>query len=432
MRMRRLACVLIGWFVFGNVGVSHSSVLGQVAISTKEWKQDLVFLQETIHRDYPFLFKKTTADEFDAALRKLQWELPEMEEHEIVVGLARLVASFKYGHTALRFRSGHFEYHKIPWNLYRFNDGIFVEGVQQEFEALLGGKVISIEGVPVEKAVEMIRPVVPAENESFFKGYGLAYLSIPEVLHAQRVTKELKSEFAVEIEKEGKRSVHSISAVPADDFPIQYGFTQNRDGWISVRKPDSTPLYLKQLGKKYFFEYLSEQKTVYVRQSQVQDEKEEPLPKFYKRVFEFIESNDVERLVLDVRLNGGGNNFKNKPVVTGIIQSKVNQRGKFFVVIGRRTFSACQNLVNELDNYTEVIFAGEPTGENVNFYGDNRRVKLPNSQLTVYLSFAWWQDKPPWINRDATYPRIKVEMTFEQYRTNQDPVLDAVLSYPEH
>ena len=43
-----------------------------------------------------------------------------------------------------------------------------------------------------------------------------------------------------------------------------------------------------------------------------------------------------------------------------------------FVIIGRRTFSACQNLVNELDNYTNAIFIGEPTAENINFYGDTR------------------------------------------------------------
>ncbi len=31
-------------------------------------------------------------------------------------------------------------------------------------------------------------------------------------------------------------------------------------------------------------------------------------------------------MVLDVRLNGGGNNYLNKPVVTGIIESKkINQ-----------------------------------------------------------------------------------------------------------
>ena len=99
------------------------------------------------------------------------------------------------------------------------------------------------------------------------------------------------------------------------------------------------------------------------------------------------------------------------------------------MIIGRRTFSACQNLVNELDNYTNAIFIGEPTAENINFYGDNRRVELPNSKLAVYLSFAWWQDKPQWENGDYTVPHLAIEPTFAEYSANEDPVLEAALNF---
>ena len=137
----------------------------------------------------------------------------------------------------------------------------------------------------------------------------------------------------------------------------------------------------------------------------------------------------MERLVLDLRLNGGGNNYKNKPVVTGIVAcQKINQRGKLFVIIGRRTYSACQNLVNELDNYTNAIFVGEPTSENINFLGDNRRLVLPKSKTPVFLSFAWWQDKPQWENGPWSQPDLAVGMRFEDYRDGRDPVLDAALA----
>ena len=159
-----------------------------------------------------------------------------------------------------------------------------------------------------------------------------------------------------------------------------------------------------------------------MRQSQIQDQPGKPIPEFYNEVFEFIDNHEVQRLILDVRLNGGGNNYKNKPIVTGVIRNeKINEVGKFFVIIGRRTFSACQNLVNELHTYTNAVFVGEPTGENLNFYGDNRPVTLPNSGLRAYLSFAWWQDKPQWENEDWLAPHVSATMTFEQYRTGADP-----------
>ena len=54
---------------------------------------------------------------------------------------------------------------------------------------------------------------------------------------------------------------------------------------------------------------------------------------------------------------------------------------------------------------------------------------LPNSKIPTFLSFAWWQDKAPWENADWLVPHTAVDMSFEDYKTNKDPVLDAALSY---
>ena len=407
-----------------------SSAYTQTTLSPADWQADLRFLQHTVHKDYPFLFKKTTAEEFDAEVDKLHREIPDLQEHEIFAGLARIVSSFQYGHTTIGFRGSPVKYHRLPVNLYWFNDGIYIEGVHKDYEGALGAKVLKVEGVPIEEALATIRPVTPAENDQFFKAHGLTFLCIPEVLHAQGVTKTLKNTITLTLEKDGKVVDQAFTAVEAHDFHNDYGFTKPGSEWLASRDNSKTPYYLKDPDKIYYFEYLPEHKTVYVRHSQIQDDPEEAIPAFYERVFDFIEKNDVERLVLDVRLNGGGNNYKNKPVVTGIIRTeKINQPGKLFVIIGRRTFSACQNLVNELDNYTNAIFVGEPTAENINFYGDNNRVELPNSKVPVYLSFAWWQDKPQWENGPWLAPQIAADMSFDDYRSNRDPVLDAALNF---
>ncbi|MCB9296276.1 MAG: tetratricopeptide repeat protein [Lewinellaceae bacterium] len=412
--------------------LSISTTYTQTTLTAKDWQEDLRFLQQTVHQDYPFLFKKTTAEAFDAAVEKLYAEIPKLQEHEILTGLSRIVSSFQYGHTVLGFRHSPVPYHKLPVNLYCFSDGIYVEGAHKDYEQALGAKVLKVEGKPVEEALAAIRPVVPAENDQFFKAYGLSYLAIPELLHAQGVADELKNTITLTLEKDGKVFDQTIAAVDAKghDAPTEYGFTKPENGWLATRDQSATPHYLKNLDKIYYYEYLPEHKTVYVRHSQIQDDPSEAIPAFYERVFDFIEKNDVERLVLDVRLNGGGNNYKNKPIVTGIIRTeKINQVGKLFVIIGRRTFSACQNLVNELDNYTNAIFVGEPTAENINFYGDNNPVELPNSKVTAYLSFAWWQDKPQWENGDWLAPHLAADMSFGDYRSNRDPVLDAALNF---
>ena len=406
----------------------HTSA--QKTLTTQQWQDDLKFLQTTIHSDYSFLFKKIAVTDFDIAVNALYKDIPNLQDHEIVVGLARIVSSFKYGHTALGFRNN---FHGLPVNLYHFNDGIYVQGVHKKYKQALGAKVTAIDGMSIEAALKAIYPVVPSENDQFFKAYGLGYLTSPEILHAQGVIRVLSNTVTLTLEKDGETFKVPFNAIANNERrPIQYGLVQQKGEWLDIRNQDKTPLYLKSLDKIYYYEYIPEKKTMYIRHSQIQDDPSENIPDFYDRVFSFIDKNEVERLIIDVRLNGGGNNYKNKAIVTRIIESKkINQVGKLYVIIGRRTFSACQNLVNELDNYTNAIFIGEPTGENINFYGDNRRVDLPNSKIPAFLSFAWWQDKPQWENDSWTVPQVAVEMSFSDYKTNKDPVLDAALSFSD-
>lgn len=423
---RNFAFILLVLFSLMSLGLS-----AQEKLSADDWQADLTFLQETVHKEYSFLFKKTTAEAFDQKVAALSAAIPTMQQHEIIAGFARIVSSFEYGHTSIRLGGGgDMAFHKLPLNLYHFSDGVYVEGAHQDNEKALGAKVLKVAGMPIADALSAVRPVVPAENDQFFKGYGLQYLLFPEVLHAQGITKELQQTVVLTLQKGEEVFDMAFTSGKMGALPTSYGFTKQEGEWRSAREQGTTPYYLQELDKHYYFKYLPEEKTVYVRYSQVVPDPSINIPDFYESVFNFIKSKEVEKLVLDVRLNGGGNNFNNKTLVTKVIASeKINQIGKFYVIIGRRTFSACQNLINEFDNYTNVIFVGEPSGENVNFYGDNRTVNLPNSKIPVRLSWAWWQDKPQWQNADWTAPHLAVDLSFAEYQSNQDPILKTALDF---
>jgi tetratricopeptide (TPR) repeat protein len=404
----------------------------QNQFTASQWQEDLKFLQEQVHQDYSFLFKKITAEEFDASVDELHKAIPTMADHEVFAGLTRIVSSFKYGHTRMGFRDSPVKLTQLPLAMYQFSDGMYVQGVHKDYPDALGAKVVAIEGVPIDQVLKAIYPLVPSENDQFFKAYGVLYATSPEFLHAQGITDTLRKSVQFTLEKDGKEFRVLVNAGDFMAMPLEYGYIKRTDDWLQVRDSSATPLYVKNLDKIYYYEYLPEEKTVYVRQSQIQDDPTEDIPTFYAKVFDFIENNDVEKMILDVRLNGGGNNYKNKPVVTGIVRTeKINQPGKLFVIIGRRTFSACQNLINELSNYTNAIFVGEPSSENINFYGDNREVQLPNTKIKTYLSFAWWQDKPQWEGGPWTAPHLAVESTFAQYKNNEDPVLDMALAFED-
>ncbi len=411
---------------------STFSAFSQQALTAQQWQDDLRYLQKTVHTRYPFLFKKIKKEAWDAQVAELYGQIPDLADHEIRVGLTRMVSLFKYGHSQIPFGTVA-QQGVLNVNLYHFEDGIFVEGVQKGDEKALGAKLVKVAGVPIADALKAIKPVVPAENDAYFKGYGLRFLTVPAILHAQGVIPNLTEEVTLTMEKDGKTFDHSFKTIPLSEVSRSYGFTNPNGQWVSARNTSETPLYLKQLQERlYFFEYLPAAKTLYVRQSSVFNDEKESLSDFYTRLFAFVDSHEIDTFVYDVRLNGGGDNSNNKQLIKGIMaRPKINKEGRFFYMIGRNTFSAAQNLTNEIENYTEAILVGEPTAENKNFYGDARGVRLPNSKIAAYLSFAWWQDQGPGNTEEWTTPQMAVTMGFDDYKNNKDVVLEAAIKYSE-
>ena len=161
-------------------------------------------------------------------------------------------------------------------------------------------------------------------------------------------------------------------------------------GWVDMRDSSSPPpLWLsKDPRNQYWFEYLPESHTVYLQYNKVGNQAGESLAEFSRRLLSFVDTAAVERLVLDLRLNRGGDGTLNRPLLLALIKArKLEGSGRLFAIIGRGTFSAAQFMVNELERYTDAVFVGEPSGGKVNSYGDSRKIVLPHSGITVRVIF---------------------------------------------
>ncbi len=398
--------------------------------TASEWQSDLRFLQQAVHSDYSNLFYNISAQDWDKAVDNFYQQIPAMDKYEIVAGFVKLVASFHVGHTRINIgellhNPGELQLHSYPYQLYEFNDGVYIQRTDKKYEEAVGGKVLKIGNMKIDDAIEAISPLVQYENEQGLQGNSMFYLTISEFLKTQGIAGS-KDEVSITYLKNGKEETTVFSAGSYNILNSMTGL-ETLPGWTEARKPDELPLWQKDPSSFRYMEYLPDTKTLYVRHSVVYDDSDKTIKLFFSNMTDFINSNDVEKLILDLRMNGGGNNYLNKPVITSIIKSeKINQKGKFYCIIGRRTFSAAQNLVNELENYTEVIFVGEPTSENVNFYGDTKNERLPNSMLQARLSWLWWQNKDPRDKRTATFPALAVDMSFSDYYNNIDPVIELI------
>lgn len=404
-------------------------------LTPAQWRGDLNHFQQLIHIKYSNLFHNVTAKQFDDAVAALDKKIGKLSDVQLNVEFAKLVAMFKVGHTAVRQRLGTADkltpwVHQVPVRFYFFDDGLYIKSIDAKYKEAAGGKVLKIGNTDTETALEKIRPVIAFENEQGFKNMIQYYLNIPEYLQGVGII-DNADKVDITYSKNGKEKIITLQAenLPA---PVVHGPAASAS-WIDAYEGMNTPaapLWLKEPSRLRYFEYLPGSKTVYVKHSAVQDEPTETIADFFAKVFRFVDSNDVDKFILDIRLNGGGNNYLNKPVITGIIQAKkINRKGHFFIITGRATFSAAQNLTNELEKYTEAVFVGEPTSENVNFFGDTRTEILPNSKLNINLSWLWWQNSDPRDKRKWTAPHLAADLSFDDYKKGIDPAINAIMNY---
>jgi len=391
------------------------------------WGEDLHYFAKQAPQVHKNLFHSMTRQQFERAVKRLDDRIPTLSRNQIIVEIMRIVAMIGDGHTYVPAQEPPTNFRHYPLKLYWFPDGVYVLQADAKYAAAVGGRVVSLGQVSEQDAYAAVSKVVPHDNESQIKWMTPVYMCLAEVLDGLGLVDNLER-VPLTVEKDGKQTTVILTPEEGELSPHAFALPEH---WVDARDPASPPpLWQKDPGNNYWFEYLGDSRTIYVQFNAVAQKLDETIEVFIKRVMAFADTHPVDRFVFDERLNGGGNNYLLRPIIHAFIRSDtVNQPGKLFTIIGRQTFSAAMNCVNRMKLNTNTLFVGEPTGSSPNQYGDNAPVVLPNSKLTVRLSTLWWQDMDPRDQRVWQAPDLSTELTFADYRAGRDPAMEVILNY---
>ncbi|GAB4243684.1 MAG: hypothetical protein Tsb0034_21620 [Ekhidna sp.] len=386
------------------------------------WRMDITYFKrkfELMHyRLFSLIDRLTWEQRFDELLA----EVPTLSDTQIIVKLMQLANSTGAGHSyVVPPFQGAFHFQQLPIELYEFSDGIYIRKAHKEYQDLLEKKVLEVDGKPVGTVLEALQSVSNPENSIIGRWTGLFYMTLTDVLAGLDLAASRDEIVLTVLEGEEKKSV-AVKSQPFDPTIIMGKSLPQ--GWVDTA--EKLPLFHKRAGQPFLYEVDDENGFVYAQINQVRNGKEQSLQNFGKTIVRAAEQNNCS-LVIDLRLNNGGNGMLVKDFLLEIVGSAhVNRPGNFYVLIGRKTFSAAMLLASKLDEYTHATFIGEPTGGKPTHIGDDNNFSLPYSGLIASASMTLWQSAVSYDDREWIAPDVFVPTSIEDYRLGKDPVMEAI------
>lgn len=386
------------------------------------WRDDLRYMAREVRRLHANAFFTTSRTDFDSAVAALDANIPTLTDAEIVIEMMRLVAMLGDGHTQIFDYSGAGGFRTYPIRLQWFGDQLYVVAASADYAGFIGMRVTHIGSLSAADAHAAVTPLIAHYNDYGLRKKSPRLMVTPEVLYTLGITTSMEQAPFTLIDASGTEYQLHLNPVALDDPAIQYLSFANINGGVS-----EIPLYLQHTDANYWYTYLAESQTVYFQYNAAHDMPSQSFNAFTAEMFAFIDANHAQRIVVDLRFNGGGYPALFKPFLQGLRdRPQLTRTGNLSVIIGNATFSSGMWHALDLRELGGTLI-GEPTSGKPNSYGHVRRINLPNTGIGIQYS-TWYWTLIPGDDPTAVMPDIVIEPTIRDYLTGRDPVLDTVLT----
>ena len=305
----------------------------------------------------------------------------------------------------------------LPLRLWLFEDEVVIVDALPPYEDLIDTRIDTIEGRPIADVLATIDPVIPRDNAQTVRLLAPRFLLIPQVLRGLGIAGDGPIALGVTT-LEGAEDVRLVEPMPM----VEYNEWAGPYGLHLPADPDV--LYLSTSGTscggrscrtpRPCTSSTTAWSTRIRRSGRARGRARGPA---------------VERVVLDIRHNYGGEVPALDPFYALFDNPRVDEPGKLFVITGRNTWSAASMLAARLEAGTSATITGEGMGGNPTFYGDVTEVRLPYSGLSVAVTGMLEVGVDPDDPRETIEPDQPQPLTREDWRNGFDPALAFIVLY---
>ncbi|MGB5849836.1 MAG: tetratricopeptide repeat protein [Ignavibacteriaceae bacterium] len=408
--------------------------------SPEQISEGVEIVLQTIKEQHPNPYRHFTEAEWDEKADSIIAQADELSEIAYLVELIGLVgmagdvhtSAFPLGQTLLQ--------DSYSLRFWKFSDGLYVRAASEKLKHLVGAKVIAINDVPFDDAWELLMNKFPTENEWMSTYMIQLYIQFPSLLHAlglsesdtggswtfvmpdnKQITMYLEAE-----EKVGYSNAMSTSFV----IKAPKGWIQGHDDLVVA------PFWLRNVEENYWYEIIKDKSAVFFQMNIPRYNRQKPWDKFLDEMFITInESEEIDRLIIDLRHHEGGWDYMAKALVRKILQSpKIDRPGGLYIITHRVTQSAGLAFIGWMEMATYPIIVGEPAGAHPllknGAWGNHKPIELPGTTITFRVSTHNENMTDAIDDRHIVAPDIPTSMTYDDYKSGKDPALEAALNFP--
>ena len=384
---------------------------------------------------------------FEQEVADLRARAASLDDAAFFLGVAQAVALSANAHTNVDLVSWREKLAALPVRLAWFPEGLYVIRARGEGRALLGARVLAIDGHAPE-TLEREASRYFAGTREYLRSVSHVALESPAVLHAlhpdapaDRALLTVRDAAAVEREvtlealapSQAPRAVKPgrlRSPVPLED--------EAPGTWQALLDARPIPPSLRGPEHVTYSTTLDEGRTLYLHLWQVRDEPHEAIA---GRIERALGAGQWQRIVLDLRFDAGGD----YPTVYGAMRDLARHlapAGRLAILTDETTFSAAIITAVLAKHFAGVraIVVGSPPGDRLEFWAEGTPATLPNSRIRIGVSTGyhdwahgcrklacWWPNFYYDVAGGDLAPQIPVRWTFADYARGVDTVLERAL-----
>jgi hypothetical protein len=186
------------------------------------------------------------------------------------------------------------------------------------------------------------------------------------------------------------------------------------------------PLYRQNLNQNYWFTFIESSRTLYFAYNKCEEIPGRPFARFNDQLWSAFDTLAVERLVIDLRNNGGGSSNILDPFLAAAMARSARLGAiPLALIIGRATFSS--GMMNAIALHEgPVVSYGEPTGGSSSHYGQVGRMTLIQTGISLIHSTRYFSY--PQLPPGSVLPDVPVPIYSADYFSRHDPFLAAALA----